>query len=184
MPPKAGNTNASEIAAVVFPQAQSALRVMPIIPICTRLAYLQFAGGTRSDIDASLAIIDGAIPPHLQPENFVALIRRALVVDDDWHSLWSDSCSAYKAKEYVRGAILGIGAMGKAPVPQSLYMQVSIAAKSGWIFGTYVAIYRETSHRTAFCGVLEAKRSPIRSGCFELPNHTQSGNLNLPTGSP
>ena len=53
--------------------ATSGLRVIPIVPIAARLAFLRFRGATNSDILLTfLAVIDTVIPPNFQTEGFVA----------------------------------------------------------------------------------------------------------------
>jgi hypothetical protein len=125
------------------PAAKSALRVIPIVPVAIRLACLQFQGANSTATLAFLAVIEATIAPAIQPESFVAVIRRALVVEQDWQLLWDESNSAFQNNEYVRGIVLGIGAIDKAPVRQSLYLQVSVAKNLEGFFATCPSIYRE-----------------------------------------
>ena len=122
---------------------KSLLLVTPIVPIAIRLAFLQFRGGTTAATSTSLAGIESVMPPDLQPENFVGEMRRALVDETDWQVLWNDGCRAFQAHEYVRGCIFCIGAMDKAPVCRSLYLQVSIAQNFEGLFKPCASLYRE-----------------------------------------
>jgi tetratricopeptide (TPR) repeat protein len=133
----------SLVAAVPVDASKSGLRVMPIVPIAIRLATLHFRGGTTAATAASLADIDSVIPPGLQPENFVAQMRRALVDEIDWQVLRDEGYRAIENHEYVRGYVLCIGAIDKAPVLQSLYLQTSIAQHFAGLFKTCPSIYRE-----------------------------------------
>jgi hypothetical protein len=133
-----------DILAKSAPSAPaSLLRITPIIPIALRLAFLQFREGTITSTAASLAEIESIILPELQPDNFVAEMRRALVDDTDWQTLWSGGCRAYTTHEYVRGCVLCIGAVSKAPTSQSLYLQVSVARNLEGFFKSLPSLYRE-----------------------------------------
>ena len=122
---------------------ESGLRVIPIVPIVLRLASLQFRGQPAAATAESLAVIESVIPKDLQPENFVAETRRALGDEADWRFLWNDGCRAIQAHEYIRGCILCIGSMAKAPVTQSLHLQVSIAENLEGFFRPCPSVYRE-----------------------------------------
>jgi hypothetical protein len=90
-----------------------------------------------------LADIESVIPVDLQPQNFVAEIQRALVDETDWQVLRDDGYRAIQAHEFVRGYVLCIGAMDKAPVSQSLYLQTFLARDFEGFFKTCPSIYRE-----------------------------------------
>jgi hypothetical protein len=122
---------------------KSSLSAMQIVPIAIRLASLQFRGGTTAATTASIADIESIIPVDLQPENFVAEMRKALVDETDWQVLRDEGYRAIRAHEYVRAHVLCIGAMVKAPVSQSLYLQTSMARNFEDFFKTCPSIYRE-----------------------------------------
>jgi hypothetical protein len=131
------------LVASASPNApKSSLHVIPIVPIAIRLAFLQFRGGTAATTTTSLAEIESAIPGDLQPENFVAEMRKALVDETDWQVLRDEGYRAIRAHEYVRGHVLCIGAMDKAPVSQSLHLQISLAENFEGLFKTRPSIYR------------------------------------------
>src|ERR1700721_1976743 len=50
---------------------------------------------------------------------------------------------AFRAHEYVRGFVLCIGAIDKAPIPESLYLQTYIAQNCENFFKSSPSIYRE-----------------------------------------
>lgn len=131
------------LASVPSGTAESLVGVIPIVPIAIRLDFRQFRGGTTAATGTSLAAIESVIPPNIQPENFVREMRRALVDETDWHVLWADACRAFQAHEYVRGYVLCIGAMDKAPPSQSLYLQISIAQNFEGFFKPYPSLYKE-----------------------------------------
>jgi tetratricopeptide (TPR) repeat protein len=143
------NTNGkiSELEALIgatAPEARkSILRIIPIVPVAIRLAFLRFRGATTTMTVASLTDIESVIPPNLQPENFVAEMKKALVDETDWNTLWNDGCRAFQTHEYVRGCIRCIGAVTQAPVSQSLYLQISIAQNFEKFFKTCPSLYRE-----------------------------------------
>ena len=122
---------------------KSVLSITPIVPIAIRLAFLQFRGATTDSTMESLAVVESVIPPESQPEGFVAEIIRALVADNDWQALWNDACNAFQANEYIRGCVLSIGAVSKAPTSQSLYLQVSVARNFEGFFKSLRSLYRE-----------------------------------------
>lgn len=143
-------TNAAQGVSGVGTLADSApsaptslLRITPIVPIALRLAFLQFCGATVASIAAYLAEIESVIPPHLQPEDFISEMRRALVDETDWQTLWTDGCRAFDAHEYVRACVLCIGAVSKASTSQSLYLQVSVAQNLEGFFKSLPSLYRE-----------------------------------------
>jgi hypothetical protein len=141
------NGKISELEALIgatAPEARkSILRIIPIVPVAIRLAFLRFRGATTTMTAASLTDIESVIPPNLQPENFVAEMKRALVDETDWNTLWNDGCRAFQTHEYVRGCIRCIGAVTQAPVSQSLYLQISIAQNFEKFFKTCPSLYRE-----------------------------------------
>jgi hypothetical protein len=92
---------------------------------------------------ASLAAIESVIPPEVQPENFVGQIRRALVDEPDWETLWNAGSAAFGAHEYASGLVLQIGAIDKAPIPQSLHLQVYVAQYLDGFFKSFPSLYRE-----------------------------------------
>lgn len=122
---------------------KSLLLLTSIIPVAIRLAFLQFRGGTPAATAASLAAIESVIPSNVWQESFVGEIRRALVDETHWQVLWDDGCRSFQAQEYVRGCVLFIGAMSKAPTSQSLYIQVSVARNFEGFFSSFRSIYRE-----------------------------------------
>lgn len=137
-------TSGVESLATSAPSApRSLLSVTPIVPIAIRLAFLQFRGATTASTSESLRVIESVIPSKSQPEGFVAEIARALVDDADWEVLWKDACRAFEAHEYIRGCALSIGAMSKAPTPQSLHLQVSLARNLKGFFKFARSLYRE-----------------------------------------
>jgi len=129
--------------AVLPAKPNSILIVTPIVPLAIRLAFLQIRGANADSIKASLGVIESVIPPNSQPENFVSEIRRALVDDADWQTLWSDGCRAIQTHEFVRGCVLCIGGLSKAPTAQSLYMQVSMARNFEGFFKPLRSLYRD-----------------------------------------
>jgi hypothetical protein len=130
-------------ASVPSAARKSLLLVTSMVPVGIRLAFLQFRGATVAATAASLTAIESVIPPDVQLENFVGEIRRALVDETHWQVLWDDACRAFQAHEYVRGCVLCIGAMNRAPVPQSLYLQVTIAQNFAGFFKPCPSLYRE-----------------------------------------
>ena len=98
-------------ASVPSAARKSLLLVTSMVPVAIRLAFLRFRGATAAATAASLTVIESAIPPDVQLENFVGEIRKALIDETDWQVLWNDGCRAFDAHEYVRGCILSIGAM-------------------------------------------------------------------------
>ena len=138
-------TSGINAVAVSVPSAarKSLLLVTSMVPVAIRLAFLQFRGGTPAATAASLAAIESVIAPDVQLENFVGEIRRALVDEIHWQVLWDDACRAFQAHEYVRGCVLCIGAMNRASVPQSLYLQATIAQNFEGFFKPCPSLYRE-----------------------------------------
>lgn len=130
-------------ASVPLAARKSLLLVTSMVPVAIRLAFLQFRGGTPAATAASLAAIESVIAPDVQLENFVGEIRRALVDETHWQVLWDDACRAFQVHEYVRGCVLCIGAMNRAPVPQSSYLQVTIAQNFEGFFKPCPSLYRE-----------------------------------------
>ena len=122
--------------------ATSGLRVIPIVPIAARLAFLRFRGATNSDILTFLAVIDTVIPPNFRPKVSLG-IEHHYVEEGDWEPLRDAGYRAVAAHEYVRGLILCIGAMDKAPLSQSLYLQTYIAENLEGFFKTCPSVYRE-----------------------------------------
>ena len=144
LPTGPGETSTiKDLAASPPVGATSGLRVIPIVPIAVRLAFLRFRGATNAEILAFLAAIDAVIPPDLQAERFVVEIRRALVEEGDWGTLRDTGYRAIADHEYVRGLISCIGAMDKAPLSQSLYLQTYIAENLEGFFKTCPSVYRE-----------------------------------------
>jgi hypothetical protein len=121
---------ASEFEAVVGSASPDALTsglvITPFVPIAVRLAFRHFRGELAPVIASALVDIESVIPVDRQPEGFSAEIRRALIDETDWRALRDDGFRAIQTNEYVRGFVLCIGAMDKAPVEQSLYLQTSL----------------------------------------------------------
>ena len=108
-----------------------------------RLAFIQFRGEPAPVLASCLADIESVIPVDRQPEDFIAEIRRALIDETDWQVLRDDGYRAIQNNEYVRGFVLCICAMGKAPLAQSLYLQTYLAQQFEKLFKSYQSIYRE-----------------------------------------
>ncbi|MGB7591339.1 MAG: hypothetical protein WCD04_19345 [Terriglobia bacterium] len=122
---------------------KSGLRVIPFIPIVVRLAFLQFRGAASPAIASHLMEIESIIPTQLQPENFIAEVRRSLIDETGWTVLRDDGFRGIQTNEYIRAFVLCIGAMGKAPIAQSLYLQTYLAQQFEKLFETCPSIYRE-----------------------------------------
>jgi hypothetical protein len=122
---------------------KSGLRLISIIPIVVRLALLQFRGMASPAIASYLMEIESIIPTQLQPENFIAEAKRSLIDETGWTVLRDDGFRAIQTNEYIRGFVLCIGAMGKAPTAQSLYLQTYLAQQFEQLFQTRPSIYRE-----------------------------------------
>jgi hypothetical protein len=132
------------LAASAPPGAQeSSLLVVAFLPIAVRLAFLGFRGKAVADTALSLAGIESVIPPDLRSGNFVAEMRRALVNEIDWHVLQDAGFHAIQSHEYLRGYVLCIGAIDKAPVAQSLYLQTFLAQQLEGFSKMCPSIYRE-----------------------------------------
>jgi len=169
-------------ATVASAARKSLLLVTPIVPIAMRLAFLQFRGGTTATTDASLQAIESVIPPGTQPENFVREIRRALVDETDWRVLWNDGCRAFEAHEYVRGCVLSIGAMNKAPVSQSLYLQVTIAQNFEGLFRPCQSLYREIA--APFFAAYWERTAEDSTGVFRTAQAYTQRQLKVADGTP
>src|SRR5208282_1574115 len=129
--------------ALPIESRSSVLRVIPILPMAIRLVYLHLHGATKAETAGHLKEIETVIPTEAQPENFCAELERALVSDTDWQTLQRDGFDAIRGFQFARGLILCLGAMERAPISQSLYLQTYLAQQfEGW-FGTTPSIYRE-----------------------------------------
>jgi hypothetical protein len=129
--------------ALPIESRSSALRVIPILPMAIRLVYLHLHGATKAETAGHLKEIETVIPTEAQPEKFCAELERALVSDTDWQILQREGFDAIRGFQFARGLILCLGAMEKAPISQSLYLQTYLAQQfEGW-FGTTPSIYRE-----------------------------------------
>jgi hypothetical protein len=129
--------------AVPSQSKSSALRVIPILPLAIRLMFLKLHGSTIVETSAHIKVIRTAIPAEIQPRHFGAALEEALVNDTDWQRLQQGGFEAISKSQFSRGLILCLGAMEKAPIVQSLYLQTYLAQQfEGW-FGTTPSIYRE-----------------------------------------
>ena len=122
---------------------KSVMSALPALPIVVRLASLQFQGRPSAAIVESLEAIESVIPKEAQPENFVAETRKALVEEADWKALWEEGGEGIKAHRYIQGLVLCIGAVSRAPVTQSLYLQISLAQNLEGFFKPCRSVYRE-----------------------------------------
>jgi hypothetical protein len=122
---------------------RSVMRVIPLLPMAIRLAYLQLRGTTKEETVAYLKEIETVMPPDVQPESFCAALKRALIDDTDWQTLQQEGCDAMRGSQYARGLILCLGAMERAPIIQSLYLQTSLAQQFEGFFRSSPSIYRE-----------------------------------------
>jgi hypothetical protein len=178
-----GSPSGGETLITSAPSApKSLLSVTPIVPIAIRLAFLQFRGATTDSTTKSLALIESVIPPDSQPEGFVAEIVRALVEDADWQVLWNDACRAFGAHEYIRGCVLSIGAMTKAPTSQSLYLQASVARNFEGFFKFSRSLYREIV--APFFVAYWERTIAESTGVFRTAQAYTRGQLQLADGTP
>jgi hypothetical protein len=122
---------------------KSALNVLAAIPIVIRLAVLQLQGRPSADIVKSLEAIESELPAEAQPENFVAVAKRALTGSADWKSLWTESVEASKVHQYLRSSVLSVGSVVGAPATTSLHLQVYLAQNLEGFFKKQSSIYRE-----------------------------------------
>ena len=141
--PTATSDSGSMAATASARAIRSGLLTIPIVSITLRLAFLQMRGATAAATEASLADIESVIRSDVQPESFVAEMRRALLRETDWQVLRDEGYRAIQIQEYLRGYVLCIGAMDKAPVLRSLYLQTSMAQHFEGLFKTSPSIYRE-----------------------------------------
>jgi hypothetical protein len=176
-------TSRVEAFVVSEPHApRSGLSVIPMIPIAIRLAFLQFRRGSTAATAASLAMIESVIPTDLQPEHFVAETTKALVDKTDWQVLWNDGSHATRAHEYVRGFVLCIGAMAKAPPVQSLYLQIWIAQNLEGFFKSCPSLYREII--APFFVAYWERTIAQYTGLFALLWHTRRDKFKLQMARP
>ena len=122
---------------------ESMMRVIPLVPMAIRLAYLQLQGWTESETAASIADVERIIPADKQPEAFEEALRRSFLENTAWDRLQQEGYDAMEAGQYARALILLVGAMQKAPIVQSLYLQTYLAKNFELWFGTVKSIYRE-----------------------------------------
>jgi tetratricopeptide (TPR) repeat protein len=122
---------------------RSTLRVTPLVPIAIRLAHLQILGRTKIEMESSLADVERIMPVEQQPESFGEPLRRSLLEDTAWDVLQAEGYDAMRNSQYARALILLVGAMQKAPVSQSLYIQTYLAQNFSQWFSSAHSIYRE-----------------------------------------
>ncbi|WP_142988207.1 ATP-binding protein [Granulicella rosea] len=122
---------------------KSALRVGPLVPIAIRLAHLQILGRTRAEMESSLADIERIMPIGQQPESFGEALRRSILEETAWDVLQVEGYDAMRNCRYARAFILLVGAMQKAPLIQSLYVQTYLAQNFAQWFSSARSIYRE-----------------------------------------
>jgi PAS domain-containing protein len=122
---------------------RSTLRVTPLVPIAIRLVHLQILGRTKAEMESSLAEIERTMPVEQQPELFGEALRRSLLEEPAWNVLQSEGYDAMRNSQYARALILLIGAMQKAPLIQSLYLQTYLAQNFAQWFSSAQSIYRE-----------------------------------------
>jgi tetratricopeptide (TPR) repeat protein/energy-coupling factor transporter ATP-binding protein EcfA2 len=162
---------------------KSTLRVVPLVPIAIRLAYLQLRGWTKTDLELSLAGIERIMPADKQPEAFGEALRRSFLEDQNWDGLQAEGYEAMRGGQYARALILLIGAMQRAPLIQSLYLQTYLAQNFEQWFGSAKSIYREivTPMFRAYWEHVLATSTAFRTGMsfttrqFELLNGTPDG---------
>jgi tetratricopeptide (TPR) repeat protein len=121
---------------------QSTMRVIPLVPMAIRLADLQLHGWTRAETESALTGIERIMPADKQPEAFGQALRRSFLEDIDWSKLQQEGYDAMRSGEYARALILLVGAMQRAPIIQSLYLQTYLAQNFEQWFGTAKSIYR------------------------------------------
>lgn len=122
---------------------KSVMRVIPLVPIAIRLACLQLQGWTKAETAVGLADVGRVIPADKQPEAFEGALRRSFLEDATWDALQQEGHDAMRAGQYARAFILLVGAMQKAPIIQSLYLQAYLAQNFEQWFGRWKSIYRE-----------------------------------------
>ncbi|HET7103294.1 MAG TPA: hypothetical protein VFI20_04340 [Terracidiphilus sp.] len=134
-------------------------------------------------MESSLADIERIMPVEQQPESFGEALRRSLLEDTAWDVLQAEGYDAMRNSQYARALILLVGAMQKAPVIQSLYLQTYLAQNFEQWFGSAKSIYREIvtpMFRTYWERVL-ATSAAFRTGTsfttrlFELLDGTPEG---------
>jgi hypothetical protein len=77
------------------------------------------------------------------PEFFRDALRRSFLEDVSWDTLQQEGYDAMRTGQYARALILLVGGMQKAPLIQSLYLQVYLAQSFEQWFRTVKSIYRE-----------------------------------------
>jgi hypothetical protein len=122
---------------------KSTLRVNPWVPMAIRLAYLQLHGRPRVETESSIADIERIMPAEKQPEALGQALRESFLEDTTWDTLQQEGYDAMRAGQYARALVLLVGAMQKAPIVQSLYLQTYLAQNLEKWFGTTKSIYRE-----------------------------------------
>ena len=83
------------------------------------------------------------MPVEQQPESFGQALRRSISEETNWDILQTEGYDSMRHSQYARGLVLLVGAMQKAPLIQSLYMQTYLAQNFGQWFSTTHSIYRE-----------------------------------------
>jgi hypothetical protein len=94
-------------------------------------------------MESSLADIERIMPVEQQPESFGEALRRSLLEDTAWDVLQAEGYDAMRNSQYARALILLVGAMQKAPLIQSLYLQTYLAQNFAQWFSSAQSIYRE-----------------------------------------
>jgi tetratricopeptide (TPR) repeat protein/energy-coupling factor transporter ATP-binding protein EcfA2 len=121
---------------------QSTMRVIPLVPMAIRLAELRLHGWTRAETESALNDIERIMPPDKQPEAFGQALRRSFLEDVDWSLLQQEGYDSMRSGQYARALSLLVGAMQRAPIIQSLYLQTYLAQNFEQWFGTARSIYR------------------------------------------
>jgi hypothetical protein len=136
------------------------------VPIAIRLAHLQMLGRTKAEMESSLADIERVIPVEQQPESFGEALRRSFLEETAWDVLQAEGYDAMRKSQYARALILLVGAMQKAPLIQSLYLQIYLAQNFDQWFSSAKSIYREliTPMFRAYWEHVLATSSAFRTG--------------------
>ena len=142
--PTAGTAEAALAVSSPTPkQSKEALLIIPFVPIAVRLAQLQLQDGTQEEIGVFLAEVDKIVPAKNPPQGFATDLERALLGDTNWQILQQDGFNAVKANDLVHGYTLWLGAVNKAPVAASLYLQTVLARHFEPLATASASLYRE-----------------------------------------